>query len=117
MGSSVYSPFLLPSLLVCIVPLPLSGRMLLKVIVLLCVVLVGLIDTNPVNMKVTELPDRDLDEASDIGFTTNGYVSEDTTEDSDYEVDGGMDSMLERNKRSPCRILWKYENFDDCIVC
>merc|ERR1712054_455238 len=92
--------FLLPSVLVYIVHHTLSGRMTLKVIVILCLVLVGLIEANPVSMEVTELPDGEPDETSDIGFTNN----EDTTEDSDYEVDGGMDNALQRNKRSPCRV-------------
>merc|ERR1711872_981165 len=43
MGSSFYSPFLPPSLQ--------SGRMSLKVIVVLCVVLVGLLEANPVGVE------------------------------------------------------------------
>merc|ERR1719167_562831 len=41
--SSFFSPFLLPSLL--------PGRMSLKVIVVLCLVLVGLLEANPVGME------------------------------------------------------------------
>merc|ERR1712243_69067 len=91
MGSSVYSPFLLPSLLVYIVPLILSGRMTQKVIVIISLVLVGLIEANPVSMEVTKLPDGDLGETADIGFATE-------------DIGLWDDSLLEgfRKKRSTC---------------
>jgi len=99
MGSSVYSSFLLPSVL--------SGRMTLKVIVILCLALVVFIEANPVSMEVPEddgwtddnLDGRNTDILSDA-IDNNSNESEDTTEDSQkVEV---MDPRSERRKRNPC---------------
>jgi len=99
MGSSVYSSFLLSSLL--------SGRMILKMIVVLCLALVVFIEANPVSMEVPEddgWTDENLDgRNTDIlidAIGNNSNESEDTTEDSQkVEV---MDPRSERRKRSPC---------------
>jgi len=99
MGSSVYSSFLLPSVL--------SGRMTLKVIVILCLALVVFIEANPVSMEVPEddgwtddnLDGRNTDILIDA-IENNSNESEDTTEDSQkVEV---MDPRSEKRKRSPC---------------
>merc|ERR1712215_80864 len=102
MGSSIKSPFLLPSVLIYIVHQTLSGRMTFKVIVVLCLVLVGLIEANPVSMEASELLDGELYKTSDIGFTPNSNESEDINEDGDNGNDFDQDGdALERKKRSP----------------
>merc|ERR1712133_207627 len=99
MGSSVYSSFLLSSVL--------SGRMTLKMIVVLCLALVVFIKANPVSMEVPEddgwtddnLDGRNTDILIDL-IDNNSNESEDTTEDSQkVEV---MDPRSERMKRNPC---------------
>jgi len=99
MGSSVYSSFLLSSVL--------SGRMTLKIIVVLCLALVVFIEGNPVSMEVPEddgwtddnLDGRNTDILIDA-IENNSNESEDTTEDSQkVEV---MDPRSEKRKRSPC---------------
>merc|ERR1712215_175445 len=100
MGSSIKSPFLLPSVLVYIVHKTLSGRMTLKVIVILCLVLVGLMEANPVSMEATEAPDAELYKTDDTEITTDGYEYEYTTEDS-YNWYNWNDYDIERKKRSP----------------
>jgi len=99
MGSSVYSSFLLSSVL--------SGRMTLKMIVVLCLALVVFIEANPVSMEVPEddgwtddnLDGRNTDILIDA-INNNSNESEDTTEDSQkVEV---MDPRSEKRKRSPC---------------
>jgi len=99
MGSSVYSSFLLSSVL--------SGRMTLKMIVVLCLALVVFIEANPVSMEVPEddgwtddnLDGRNTDILIDA-IENNSNESEDTTEDSQkVEV---MDPRSEKRKRSPC---------------
>merc|ERR1711872_131779 len=103
MGSSVYSALLISGLLDLILPLTLSGIMVLKVIVHLCLVLACPIRTNLVSMEVTEPQDGELDDVVDT--TTHFYESEDTTDDGDYgdyHYRGGSD-YSERKKRSPCQ--------------
>merc|ERR1712236_24570 len=103
MGSSIKSPFLLPSVLISIVNQTLSGRMTLKVIVVLCLVLVGLIEANPVSMEATEAPDAELDKTDDTEITTDGYEYEYTTEDG-YNWYDHYDYDIERKKRSPKKL-------------
>merc|ERR1712112_632952 len=100
MGSSVYSSFLLPSLL--------SGRMTLKTMVVLCVVLVAFIEANPVpendgweddDVDGRKNPDLEIDALDTI---TKSNESEDTTDDSEQVDD--MDTSG-RKKRSPC--FWR----------
>merc|ERR1712215_599542 len=109
MGSSVYSSFLLPSLL--------SGRMTLKTTVVLCLALVVFIEANPVpgNDNLSSLvgrmkrsPNEETEnelnddnaiienELNELLDTTSNE-SEDTTDDSDV---GDMDTSG-RKKRSP----------------
>merc|ERR1712002_79959 len=128
MGSSIKSPFLLPSVLVCIVHHTLSERMTLKVIVVLCLVLVGLIEANPVSIEVmspqgtalqpgplvlqaAEAPVGELYETDDTEITTSGYEYEYTT---DYGYNGN-DNDLERKKRSPCLGIKRCKSKYDCI--
>merc|ERR1712002_928182 len=103
MGSSFYSPFLLISLV--------SGIMAHKVMIILCFVLVGLIEANPVSNEVTEPMDvSTADEGVQMGTemgnnddTVNkSNESEDTTDDSQQEEDMGL-----RIKRSPIKGLKK----------
>merc|ERR1712243_202433 len=99
MGSSVYSSFLLSSVS--------SGRMTLKMIVVLCLALVVFIEANPVSMEVPDddgWTDDNLDGRNTgiliDAIENNSIESEDTTEDSQkVEV---MDPRSERKKRSPC---------------
>merc|ERR1712243_197104 len=106
MGSLVYPSFLLPSLL--------SGRMTLKMIVVLCLTLVIFIEANPVSMGVPEdfsweddvvdgskewNPELENDRLLDA-LNNNSNESEDTTEDSQQVEDIGPKS--ERRKRTPC---------------
>merc|ERR1712243_341840 len=98
MGGSVNFPFLLRSLRVYIVPLILSGRMTLKLIIALTMVLIGHVEANPVSKEVTDV------EPEDISNTIiNGPESDETTEDDDDEEEVGTDYILERRKRSPRR--------------
>merc|ERR1712002_182611 len=106
MGSLVYPSFLLPSLL--------SGRMTLKMIVVMCLALVIFIEANPVTMGVPEdnsweddvvdgskewNPELENDRLLDA-LKNNSNESEDTAEDSQQMEDIGPKS--ERTKRSPC---------------
>jgi len=75
--------------------------MTLKVIVALLVVLVGIVEANPVNKEVTDVEPEDLSDN-----IINGPESEETTEDDDEEEEVGTDYAdysLERRKRSPRR--------------
>merc|ERR1711962_440215 len=104
MGSSFYSPFLLQSLL--------SGKMSLKVIVLLCLVMVGLLEANPVGMEGPEEHDNTV---------SGGSMSEEMSEEmDDMRRDGGDGGDGERKKRE-----WEFvdetqeyescENLNDCL--
>merc|ERR1711955_147529 len=106
MGSSVYSSFLLSSVL--------SGRMTHKMIVVLCLALVIFIEANPASMGVPEdnsWEDDVVDESKEWNpelendrlldaLNNNSNESEDTTEDSQQVED--IDPKNERTKRSPC---------------
>merc|ERR1711955_51059 len=106
MGSSVYPTFLLPILL--------SERMTLKMIVVLCLALVIFIEANPVSMGVPEdnsweddvvdgskewNPELENERLLDA-LNNNSNESDDTTDDSQQVEDIGLKS--ERRKRSPC---------------
>merc|ERR1712243_204571 len=99
MGSSFYSPFLLPSLL--------SGMMSLKVIVVLCLVLVGLLEANPVGKEDAKEHDNSLigDPMSE-DTTGSGEEVEDMNQagesGEEEEEDPGCDGneCLERKKRA-----------------
>merc|ERR1712243_297414 len=102
MGSSVYPTFLLPILL--------SERMTLKMIVVLSLALVIFIEANPVpedNSWEDDVVDGSKEWNPEIendrlldALNNNSNESEDTTEDSQQVEDIGPKS--ERTKRSPC---------------
>merc|ERR1712215_27449 len=96
MGSSVYSSFLLPTLL--------SGRMTLKMMVVLCLALVVFIEANPVpeddgwendDVDGTKKWDPDLETEKLIDLLdTKSNESEGTTEDSEQ-----LDVMVPGQRR------------------
>merc|ERR1712215_482499 len=109
----------------------LSGRMTLKTMVVLCLVLVGFIEANPVPEndgyislvgKVKRSPNEEIENGlnDDDTITENEPIdlldtenneSEDTTDDSE-QVDDVNHDISERRKRSPgqrrCKDGWQY---------
>merc|ERR1712002_406119 len=114
MGSSVYSSFLLPSLL--------SGRMTLKTMVVLCLALVAFIEANPVpeddgwedddvDGRNKWDPDLETEKLIDL-LDTKSNESEGTTDDSEQ-----MDVMVpvQRKKRDvvgPGGCSWDEETWN-----
>merc|ERR1712126_269549 len=82
MGSSFYSPFLLPSLL--------SGIMSLKVIVVLCGVLIGLLEANPVGVEEHN------------SSASRGSGSEDITGNGELKDNMSREAGADRRKKRAC---------------
>merc|ERR1712126_305675 len=119
MGSSFCSPFLLLSLV--------SGMMTIKVMIVMCLVLVGFIEANPVSNEVTEAKDAfPADEGVEIvtammnddDITNQSNDSEDTNDDSEQVEDMGPSDRIKR-WIPPKR--WKngccYDNFIRNWIC
>merc|ERR1711872_202478 len=106
MGSSFCSPFLLPSLL--------SGRMTIKVTIVLCLVLVGIIEADSLSMEVT-LPTEKIT-ADESVQTWNGMENDDDSKSNDSENTTENREQVEdmahgrRRKRSSSCPSW-------CIHC
>merc|ERR1712243_73648 len=99
MGSSFCSPFLQPSLL--------SGRMTVKETIVLCLVLVGIIEADPLSMEMTQ--PTDVITADEGVETWNGMENDDDSKSNDSEDTTENREQVEdmvhgkRTKRSsPC---------------
>merc|ERR1719167_1107620 len=97
--SSFFSSFLLPKLL--------SGRMTLKVIVVLCLVLVGLLEANPVGMEGVKDNDSGIigDPMSEDNFGSGEQVEDmnqagDSGEEEEEDPRSDGYEFLERKKRA-----------------
>merc|ERR1711955_51788 len=125
MGSSVYSSFLLPNLL--------SGRMILKTMVILCLTMVVFIEAKivpdlclpdddcnkDVDGRKKRSPDVEAENGMDHDETitenklnealdTTSNESEDTTDNSEQMDVTATSLMRKRSARRPCEYTWPY---------